>query len=357
MSVPAPAVHRRGAVLPAMLLVSLSLLLLAAGTLHLIRADIASLGAMEGIEQSRMIIRSGVRAFGIELSRQRGGMFRGLTPEVPQRLELFQLDGQVAVAWLLPLGPAGETLVPEAGKLDLNTATSEMLVGMGLLDPVEADAIVTARGSRPGGRFQSVHELMAIEGETNIDEVRLYGDLEELRILSLVDQNEESIGERIGDRLARELGGDARGLLDVLTVHSFEPDVRSDGQPRLLLGGDAVEVDLEFRDNETALVVTKILESMEGKTFSSEGRELLPVLDFSAEVSWRGSPDLSQRSEALDSVTIYSGGWRNGRVDINTASARSVCRPCQDLMPKQWRQSLTCANRLPRKNDSIGCGQ
>jgi hypothetical protein len=110
-------------------------------------------------------------------------------------------------------------------------------------------------------------------------------------------------------------------------VHSFEPDVRSDGQPRLLLGGDAVEAELTFRANETALFVARILELMEGKTVASEGKELLPLLgslknNLGAITESSDAPDWARgiwQGEVLDSVTIYSGGWRSGRVDINTA--------------------------------------
>ena len=96
-----------------MLLVSLAILLVAAGTIHLVRADVVSAGSSESILQSRMNMRSAVRAYGLELISQRGEMFLGRAPDVPEDIELFEVNGQLAVARLIPLGPGGQRVVAE----------------------------------------------------------------------------------------------------------------------------------------------------------------------------------------------------------------------------------------------------
>ena len=105
--------HHRGAILASMLLVSLAILLVAAGIIHLVRADVVSAGSSESILQSRMNMRSAVRAYGLELIRQRDNMLLGRTPDIPEDIELFEVNGRLAVAWLIPLGP-GEQGVRDA---------------------------------------------------------------------------------------------------------------------------------------------------------------------------------------------------------------------------------------------------
>ena len=139
--------NQRGAILASMLLVSLAILLVAAGTMHLVRADIVSAGASESMLQSRMNMRSAVRAYGLELIKEREEMFRGSAPQVPEEIELFEIGERVAVARLLPLGPSGERVVSEAGKIDINRATSDSLVSTGIMDVTTAERIVSERKS------------------------------------------------------------------------------------------------------------------------------------------------------------------------------------------------------------------
>ena len=347
MTLRSPIVRTRGAVLPSMLLVALSLLLVAASILSLVQADVAVLSTSGSIQQSRAIARSGLNAWGVELSEKRLDLLQGLAPDLPDRIELFDLPGgeRIAVARLLPLGPGGERLVAEAGKLDLNTATAEMLSATGYLDSVEAEAVIAARDARPGGRFGSVLDLLDLEGDVRFDEARMYGELDELRVLSLVDADEEEIGERIADRLAGELGGEPRGLLDLFTVHAFEPNVRRDGVPRVLIGSEDTGESLDFEFAEAAEYLDQLQRSLTTTRNDLSARRAV-IAEFLA-ATQSGEP---WRAEALDSMTIEDAEWLEGRVDINSAPVQ-VLQAIPGLSPEdaaalvQFRENLDLDER------------
>lgn len=316
--------NRRGAVLPAMLLIAMSLLLLAVGVVHMVRAEVVSLAASESLEQSRMIMRSAVRAVGAKLQRERAVMLEGGTPVLQETIDLFETTTHQAVAVILPLGPHGEGVVAEAGKLDLNTASASMIAATGSVSEREARAIVGAREGRPGGRFDRLDDLLSVDG-AGVDATRLYGDLGLLRVLSRVDGREESLGERTMDRLDLELGGGSPRLVDILTVTSFEPDVRLDGEPRRSLGDEAPNSGLGSSRAVEVFFDTMRDTLAERTGLSDEGRELVPIVveAFSPQSETVfGSDDLI--AEAIDGLTLIEGGWRMGLIDINHASIEVV---------------------------------
>ncbi len=251
-STPRTGGARRGIALAAVLVVGLGLLLIAVSTLHLVRAEVSAIAAGESRVQSRFAARAAARALMRELADQRGAVLAGLPITTPDSMELFDLDGgeagRVAIARLLPIGIGGDRLVPEAGRLDLNVVDAEALVATGLLDRTEAETAIAARDARPSGRFTSVFDLLALEGDAALAADRVLGPLEDVRILSRVDADEEDLGDRIADRLDADLGSAETSLVSVLTVHAFEPDVRRDGSPR----ATAAEESPEFSDLDDA---------------------------------------------------------------------------------------------------------
>ncbi|MFB0985537.1 MAG: hypothetical protein QMB94_04505 [Phycisphaerales bacterium] len=343
----------RGVALAAVLLVGMGIMLLALGVIHLVRSEVAVLGAAADLEQSRLLGRSAIRAVAVELSRARALMLRGETPRLPETIELFELDdgigAGVAIARILPTGPGGTALVAEAGRLDLNLVDAESLADTGYLNIEEARTVIAARTARPGGRFDSVLDLLSLVGDVSFSPSRMHGPLDEISILSRVDSDEGTSGDRILTRLDADLGAEVRGLADLLTVNAFEPDVRRDGSPRLVDGAatseDVESLAIEGRD--TAALLEKFLQSespsdgdapenSEGiinevpidsdgadreagpPTADSEGDGLLSRL---RSVQSLGLGDLGV---AYDSVTDSSSGWRNGLLDINTASTPAL---------------------------------
>ena len=342
----------RGVALAAVLLVGMGIMLLALGVIHLVRSEVAVLGAAADLEQSRLLGRSAIRAVAVELSRARALMLRGEPPRLPETIELFELDdgigAGVAIARILPTGPGGTTLVAEAGRLDLNLVDAESLADTGYLNIEEARTVIAARTARPGGRFDSVLDLLSLVGDVSFSPSRMHGPLDEISILSRVDSDEGTTGDRILARLDADLGAEVRGLADLLTVNAFEPDLRRDGSPRLVDGSAASEdvESLAIEDRDTAALLEKFLQSdspsdgdapeesegiNEGSidsagaareagppTSDPEGNGLLSRL---RSVQSLGLGDLGV---AYDSVTDSSSGWRNGLLDINTASTPAL---------------------------------
>ena len=57
------------------------------------------------------------------------------------------------------------------------------------------DAILAARDARPGGRFEHLSDLLALEGDGAPGPSRVLGPLDEIAILSRVDGDEEDLGD------------------------------------------------------------------------------------------------------------------------------------------------------------------
>mgnify|MGYP000344964386 CR=1 FL=1 len=143
-------------------------------------------------------------------------------------------------------------LVDEASKLNLNTATAEMLQLLPGMTPEFAAAIVDWRDSdsevSPGGAedetylrlnpayrcknapFESVEELRLVYGA---DLQYLFG--EDTNLNGVLDPNEND-----GDLSPPEDDRDGQldaGLLEYVTVYSAEPNTRADGTSRLNVNG------------------------------------------------------------------------------------------------------------------------
>ncbi len=342
----------RGVALAAVLLVGMGIILVALGVIHLVRSEVAGLGAVADLEQSRLFGRSAIRAVAVELARERAFMLRGETPRLSETIELFELeDGSgVAVARVLPTGPGGALLVAEASKLDLNLVDAESLADTGFMTIEEARTVVAARNARPGGRFDSVLDLLSLVGDVSFGPARFHGPLDEISILSRVDSDQGTAGDRVLARLDADLGAEVRGLVDLLTVHAFEPNVRRDGSSRLV-DGTAKPEDVEslaLEDRDTAALLEKffqsesppladgpadlegedatellgdsesLIEEVEQPIANSDGDALVPRLRSMQSL---GLGDLGL---AYDAITDSSGGWRNGLLDINTASTAAL---------------------------------
>jgi hypothetical protein len=119
--------------------------LVAAGLLAAGEAEQAGLAAMHDRSQQRANAWSGAQAVAALLAQQRGAVLDGEDPELPDEVLLWEGDGYEAVARLLPVGPGGERLVAEMGKLPLATATAERLAQTSIVDPAAAAAAIARR--------------------------------------------------------------------------------------------------------------------------------------------------------------------------------------------------------------------
>ncbi|MHC5114558.1 MAG: hypothetical protein ACYTGP_09045 [Planctomycetota bacterium] len=295
---------RRAFVLIAVLVIVGSALLVATSLLFLIQAEAAAAAGQAASAQARALAWSGVQALMQRLDEQRDLILEGDTPQLDEEYILYETETRVGVVRLLPVGPDGGLIVPEAGRLDLHGVTADDLLATGLVDDATARAIVS---DRDGGGLQSVAQLLQVEGVTPS---MLYGPIEEIRLIDDAMFAETSLDDRVADRL----GDDApRGLADVVTVYSFEPPLQASGDLRINLNTEwSEELGERVADRfgeDAAQVLGGLFRA--GATFESDA-------DIVRNLRRLGVP-LEDWAEPLDVFTTESGEFIFGRLDINAA--------------------------------------
>jgi DNA uptake protein ComE-like DNA-binding protein len=277
------------------LIVMGSALLVATALIFMTQAEVATSAGTHDRAQSRALAWSGLQVIMARLDEQRDSILAGRAATFEEdRLEIYETDSNLGVVRLLAIGPDGEHIVHEAGKLDLNRVDAEMLADTGLIDVPLADAVIAHRETL-GRPFQSVGELLEVEGMTP---ETLYGPFDELADLDREPSRDEAA---------------LRGLADVVTVYSVEPAIQLNNRLRINLN---VEWSDELGDRvarrfgvEASEMLRQIIEG--GTTFDSEAR-IFEVLRF-----FEVEPD--EWPELVDTFTTESGELHFGRLDINTA--------------------------------------
>jgi DNA uptake protein ComE-like DNA-binding protein len=302
MSAAARQSERRGFVLVAAIVVIGCALFVATALIHTVERDAAVASRAAAREQARALARSGLLVIMDELDRQRDVILNGDRPILEAEYVVFDEFAAPGVIRLLPLGPAGERLLPEAAKLDMHEVDAAALERTGLVDRATADSIVAFRDSL-GRPMQSIAELLAVEGVTP---ELLYGPLDRL------------LYQAISGAATYE-GTIARGLDDVITVFAFEPSLQQSGRLRINLNVEwsaELEQRIERRfDVEVAAGVKAIFES--GYTFDDDAKifQLLNRL---------GVPP-AEWVTPIDAFTAKDEQFAFGRLDINTAAYEALC--------------------------------
>ena len=241
-----------------------------------------------------------------------------------------------AVFWLLgnndPQSVSSEPifgLSDESAKINLNTASREMLEAMPFMTPELAAAIIDWRDEdsevTDGGAedetylrlnppyrcknapFESVDELRLVRGAT-LD--ILYG--EDANLNGLLDPNEND-GE-LAPPLDNRNGVLEAGLLGLVTVHSREPNTRADGSARINVSNPAQNNDeLRALLEETlgADRAEPVLDRVRG------GGQIGSVLEFYA----RSGLGPEEFNEIEGEITTVDETEVEGLINVNTASA------------------------------------
>ncbi len=290
-----PSGNNHGLALVAVLVVMGGALLVATSLLFVANAEIAGSSVAAERVQAQALARSGIMAVMGRLNEQRETILAGRTPELDEAYEIYETGTRVGVVRLLPVGPGGELLVPEAGKRDLQVIDAEMLVATGLVDEDLAARIVDHRERELRRPYQSVGELLGVTGMTA---ETLYGPVDEIG---------QSAAE--GDRPADGV----RGLCDAVTVYGFEPALQLSGKLRINLNvpwsdelGSRVAERFGTDSSETLKRI------MDGGTVFDTETEIFGVLNF-----FQMEP--SEWPEIIDTFTSEDGELHYGRLDINTA--------------------------------------
>lgn len=303
--------RRGGFVIVAVLIAGISGLWVATSLLFLAQSDVRFAEVTMARTQHRSLGLSGLRLLADVLVDQREELLAGQAPVVESQYSLWDDGDREAVVRLLPCGPGGERLVGEAGRLDINHATLEQLSSLPMMDTGQAQAVVDARQTRSGQRFHSIHDLLDIDG---IEAQDLFGDLSEEESMDQALGAEGDLAERVEQRLQFT---EPRGLIDVLTVYGFEPNLQRSGRRRIDLNvawSDELARRVTERFGEGA---AQALEKLFHETSFDEDAKIVRVLR---------NLNVPTRDwvEPLDTLTTRSHVHVAGRLDLNTASADTM---------------------------------
>lgn len=264
--------------------------------------------------QSRANAWSGIQYVMAQLADQREKLLAGSSPEVGTEWVLYEDEGgRRAVVRLVPVW-GDMHLVSETGKVDVNHASKEMLASLsGIGTEARAQKIIDARP------FTSVEELVRVDG---MAADVLYGFVDTPIGLEALGPGADGTGgakppePRSGGGAASEAG-----LIDLLTVFSFDPNIQAGiespekrGKLRVNLNvpwSDRFERAVEEQWGKEAVAVAKGLFD-QGLQFRSD-REML------ANLRRLGVNDPEILRGMLDAVTTSSDMYRLGRIDILTA--------------------------------------
>jgi len=302
MAVTCPSVAlktRRGLALVAVLVVMGGALLVTTSLLFVVHAELAGCAGAAERAQTRALARSGIAVVVMQLNEQREEILAGRTPQIDQQFVIYETGTRTGIVRLLGVGPGGEQLVPEAGKLDLQAADADALAATGLIDEMLAQEIMDYRSQSLGRPYQSVAELLRVPGMSS---EMLYGPIEEF-----ADPPDNPSPDDTAPR----------GLGDVVTVYGVEPALQRDGRLRINLNVPwSDELAARVTDQFGSDFAEALHGIMENTTFDSDSKifQTLNFFDMPPE-EW---PDF------VDTFMTDESELHYGRLDINTASHEAL---------------------------------
>lgn len=336
-------------VLVAVLVVTALAALVAAALMYRARAEVAASTAAVRGEQAAAAALSGLHYTMAVLNQHHAHMEIWYdNPDLFQNREVVRHGADTWYFTIYAADPQDEDrvrygAVDEGGKIDVNTASEEMLAGLELLTPDLLDGLLDYRDgdsdARPGGAEQeyydrlphpyvipngplsTIEELLLVKGFT--------GDLvygEDANLNGRLDPNEDD-----GlDRLPRD-NRDGRldpGLRDLLTVYSTVPNRDRDGRRRIDINQGRLPDDLALSEATRELIGLYLAE---GKRFTHPAEVV--GLRFQVTKQHKDFQDVppgtwieetlasGDLAALLDRTTADAKPRLTGRINVNTAPA------------------------------------
>jgi len=270
-------------------------------------------------------------------------------------------------------------LMDEAGKLNLNTATRDQLIKLpGMTEEFAAAIIdwrdendeVTENGAESevylrlnppypakNNRFEVVDELRLVKGATP---ALLYG--EDANRNGILDPNEND-----GSLTPPEDDQDGVldfGLLEFLTARSVEPNLRTNGEPRIFVGlGQAVQGGGGNNNGSGAgpggasgqQQLLDLLNETLGESRAGEIMGRLGAGQFASLLEFYMRSQMSLEEFALidDSLTTSTNALLEGLVNVNTASAE-VLATLADLEYSEAQSLVNYRTTNPGLLNTVG---
>ena len=217
-------------------------------------------------------------------------------------------------------------IMDECSKINLNTASLEMLEGLpnmtsefaaAIIDWRDADTELTPNGAESDyyalrdpsyyckdSAFETVEELRLVQGCTwDI----LYG--EDSNRNGILDPNEND-GD-VSYPADNSDGKLTKGLLDYVTVYSREPNTRDDGSGRI-----------NIKNNQEGL--TQLLQNTLGQQRAEQIMQLIGrnpgSINSALEFYLRSAMTAQEFSLIADAISVTDGAYIPGLINVNTAS-------------------------------------
>lgn len=302
--------QRRGSVLFAVMVVVVLSALAASGVLLAVDAGASGTATRQVGTQSRSMAWSGLQGAMVELAEQRESLLAGESPTLTGEWTLFEEGRRRGVIRLIEVEPGNEsTAVPEAGKINVNAASAEILAALPGMDEAIAERIVEARDD--AGHFFSLEELLHVEGVTR---QLLFGDE--------LDAESASRSPQPAFNGADSAGLD-RPLSRYLTAFTADPNLQSGaGDNEEHKGRQRVNLNVEWSDRlgraiadrfdqQAANVVQGLMR--QGETFETRSDMIRVLRQFGVSSDYWG--------EVLDVFSTTDDRFVLGLVDLNHAPA------------------------------------
>lgn len=310
------ALNRRATVLLVVLVVVAISAMIGASSLSLSDAQAGSASRSLRAAQARAAAWSGVQAVMAQLHGKRDSLLRGEVPRIATGGSIGRASAAEGRGRLVYRVVGGGRLVSESARLDVNTATADILAKVPGLNESTARAIVAARGDGP---FTSLLDLLRVPGIT--------AEMVLGRGATAAAESQPSSAE------VRNADGEGEGLSAWLTVFSFDPNVQAGagtpggrewtGQPRLLPTKDSEAFERAVRRRLPAEAAEALLARVAAGSRIGSSAELLNVL---------GTLPPAHTAGLLDAITFTDDTYLIGRVDLNLAPTEVLaCLPGLDL--------------------------
>jgi len=288
----------------------------------------------------------------------------GYLPD-PESYENEAVTVNDATYWIIGRGDEntdGKTLtfglVSEASKLNLNTATLEMLEALpgmsaelatSIIDWRDPDSDPTSNGAESNyylllstpyncknAPFETIEELRLVMGG---DRDVLYG--EDLNQNGILDDNEND-----GDTLDPPDNADGvldPGLLEYVTVYSRESNKRADGSAR---------INITTQRRELMDYLQQTLGSDRANQIIGAIGPNLNGIHSPLEFCVRGKMTAAEFAQVSDALTVSSDQYLMGLVNVNTASAKVLA--CIPGLDSASAEKLVDARR-DKTSDELKC--
>ncbi len=289
--------RRRGTVLLVVFVLILSATLLATTIIRAASAETSVIAATTHRAQLRALTWSGIQAVMAELDTQRDAILQGQTPTLTDDWSLYGTSTERGELTLLSFGPNDAIIESESGKIDLNSIDTEGLTRTGIFENGMAKTVINARDARHGKQFDSIGDLLSIDG------------LATDRVWNLSPSGSAS---SIGEAASRHLADDC-------TVYGFEPKLQETGRYKINLNApwsDRMAERITRRyGNSIAQVVQTAKQNDEDFHISDTALRQLLAQSNEPPETWE---------KYLDGFCSDDDNFYVGRIDINRASVASL---------------------------------